>query len=222
MLKLNNITKIFKNNSYKIFALNNISYSFEDSKFYSISGPSGSGKSTLLNILSLLSEQTEGNYYIDNKNTSKMTDNIKSKYRNSYFGFVVQDFDLLESETVLFNIELPAIIGKKKKDIIKKKENNILKYLGIFDEKNKKVSNLSGGQKQRVAIARALINSPKVILADEPTGALDHENGLNVINILKELSHNHNITVIMVTHNIEFANLADVRLVLEDGRLKEL
>lgn len=222
MLKLNNITKIFKNNSYKIFALNNISYSFEDSKFYSISGPSGSGKSTLLNILSLLSEQTEGNYYIDNKNTSKMTDNIKSKYRNSYFGFVVQDFDLLESETVLFNIELPAIIGKKKKDSIKKKENNILKYLGIFDEKNKKVSNLSGGQKQRVAIARALINSPKVILADEPTGALDHENGLNVINILKELSHNHNITVIMVTHNIEFAELADVRLVLEDGRLKEL
>ncbi|MFM1583609.1 ABC transporter ATP-binding protein, partial [Helcococcus ovis] len=188
-------------------------------KFYSITGPSGSGKSTLLNIIALLLSFEKGEYFIDEINIKNFNDKKSSLFRNSFFGFVVQDYELLDSESAIFNIQLPSYIGKKSRKYINERSKKILDFLNIKDIKDKKVMNLSGGQKQRVAIARALMNSPKVILADEPTGALDYDNGLQVMNIFKDIVKNEGVTVIMVTHNQEFAKIADQMLTIKDGRL---
>lgn len=220
MIVLENVSKTYNPKSkLEVRALKNFSYCFEEGKFYSIMGPSGSGKSTLLNILALLSEFDSGDYTIDTKRVEKLKDKAASKLRNKYFGFVMQDYALLESETVNFNITLPAHLGNIEKNQITKRCAELLGYLNIAHLEQKKVMQLSGGEKQRVAIARALINSPKVILADEPTGALDYENGLQVIKIFQDIAKKSNVTVIMVSHNQEFASLADETLRLKDGEL---
>lgn len=220
MINIKNISKIYNSDGgIKIKALSDITFNFEKGKFYSITGPSGSGKSTLLNIIALLLSYDSGEYLIDNINVKEFNDQKTSALRNTYFGFVVQDYELLNSETVLFNIQLPAYIGKKSKFYMDERSKKLLRYLDIENIKDKKVMNISGGQMQRVAIARALMNSPKVILADEPTGALDYNNGLQVMNIFKDIVKNEDVTVIMVSHNQEFSKLADQMLVIKDGKL---
>ncbi|MFM1571913.1 ABC transporter ATP-binding protein [Helcococcus ovis] len=220
MINIKNVSKEYiSDGGIKINALSNISFNFEKGKFYSITGPSGSGKSTLLNIIALLLPFEKGEYFIDEINIKNFNDKKSSLFRNSFFGFVVQDYELLDSESAIFNIQLPSYIGKKSRAYINERSKKILDFLNIKDIKDKKVMNLSGGQKQRVAIARALMNSPKVILADEPTGALDYDNGLQVMNIFKDIVKNEGVTVIMVTHNQEFAKLADQMLTIKDGRL---
>lgn len=220
MINIKNVSKEYiSDGGIKINALSNISFNFEKGKFYSITGPSGSGKSTLLNIIALLLPFEKGEYFIDEINIKNFNDKKSSLFRNSFFGFVVQDYELLDSESAIFNIQLPSYIGKKSRKYINERSKKILDFLNIKDIKDKKVMNLSGGQKQRVAIARALMNSPKVILADEPTGALDYDNGLQVMNIFKDIVKNEGVTVIMVTHNQEFAKLADQMLTIKDGRL---
>ncbi|MFM1534193.1 ABC transporter ATP-binding protein [Helcococcus ovis] len=220
MINIKNVSKEYiSDGGIKINALSNISFNFEKGKFYSITGPSGSGKSTLLNIIALLLLFEKGEYFIDEINIKNFNDKKSSLFRNSFFGFVVQDYELLDSESAIFNIQLPSYIGKKSRKYINERSKKILDFLNIKDIKDKKVMNLSGGQKQRVAIARALMNSPKVILADEPTGALDYDNGLQVMNIFKDIVKNEGVTVIMVTHNQEFAKLADQMLTIKDGRL---
>lgn len=220
MINIKNVSKEYiSDGGIKINALSNISFNFEKGKFYSITGPSGSGKSTLLNIIALLLPFEKGEYLIDEINIKNFNDKKSSLFRNSFFGFVVQDYELLDSESAIFNIQLPSYIGKKSRKYINERSKKILDFLNIKDIKDKKVMNLSGGQKQRVAIARALMNSPKVILADEPTGALDYDNGLQVMNIFKDIVKNEGVTVIMVTHNQEFAKIADQMLTIKDGRL---
>lgn len=220
MINIKNVSKEYiSDGGIKINALSNISFNFEKGKFYSITGPSGSGKSTLLNIIGLLLPFEKGEYLIDEINIKNFNDKKSSLFRNSFFGFVVQDYELLDSESAIFNIQLPSYIGKKSRAYINERSKKILDFLNIKDIKDKKVMNLSGGQKQRVAIARALMNSPKVILADEPTGALDYDNGLQVMNIFKDIVKNEGVTVIMVTHNQEFAKIADQMLTIKDGRL---
>lgn len=220
MINIKNVSKEYiSDGGIKINALSNISFNFEKGKFYSITGPSGSGKSTLLNIIALLLPFEKGEYFIDEINIKNFNEKKSSLFRNSFFGFVVQDYELLDSESAIFNIQLPSYIGKKSRKYINERSKKILDFLNIKDIKDKKVMNLSGGQKQRVAIARALMNSPKVILADEPTGALDYDNGLQVMNIFKDIVKNEGVTVIMVTHNQEFAKIADQMLTIKDGRL---
>ena len=173
LLCIKNAKKVFNNGDDKLIAINNIDLKIEKGEMVAIVGPSGSGKSTLLNVIGLLEELDEGEYSINETNIINIKDKEKSKYRNKYFGFIVQHFALIGDLSVFDNVEIPLRYGKIKKNIRSNKIINILKKLGIESKTNVLAEKLSGGQAQRVAIARALINDPEIILADEPTGALD-------------------------------------------------
>lgn len=221
-IKIENLKKYYnEGKESEVKALNGINLNIEQGDLCSIVGASGSGKSTLLYILGCLDRQTEGKYYLNNTNISDLSDKELSILRNKYFGFILQDFGLIEDETVYENIYVPLLFSKDKKDKnIDQKINNLLKELSITELKNKKVKQLSGGQRQRVAIARALINDPKIILADEPTGSLDTKNSEIILNLLMRLN-NQGKTVIIVTHNLEIADRTNKRFLMEDGIIKE-
>lgn len=221
-IKIENLKKYYnEGKESEVKALNGINLNIEQGDLCSIVGASGSGKSTLLYILGCLDRQTEGKYYLNNTNISDLSDKELSILRNKYFGFILQDFGLIEDETVYENIYVPLLFSKDKKDKnIDQKINNLLKELSITELKNKKVKQLSGGQRQRVAIARALINDPKIILADEPTGSLDTKNSEIILNLLMRLN-NQGKTVIIVTHNLDIADRTNKRFLMEDGIIKE-
>ena len=185
-----------------------------------ISGPSGSGKSTLLHILAGIDRQTDGSYLFDGKDISKMSDRQKSRLRNREIGIVMQDFGLLDGETVIRNVCLPQIIGNNYNREVKAGAKEMLSLVGMEKYLDKKVNQLSGGQKQRVAIARALNMNAKVIIADEPTGALDSENTESLMRLLQKLNET-GITMIIVTHNPVVAKMCKKRYVLTDGKLVE-
>lgn len=166
-----------------------------------------------------LDKPTGGDYYLDGKKISGLSDKEQSILRNEYFGFILQEFGLIENETVYENIYVPMLFSKKKEKANEKIED-LLEYLDINDLKNKKVKRLSGGQRQRVAIARALVNDPNVILADEPTGSLDSKNSEIILNLLIELNKQGK-TVIIVTHNQEIAQKTNKRFLMKDGIIKE-
>lgn len=203
----------------EIKVLNNINLSINKGDLCSIVGASGSGKSTLLYILGCLDKQTSGEYYLDGKNISKLSDKDLSILRNKYFGFILQDFGLIEEDTVYENIYVPMLFAPKDKNT-ESKINDLLTKLEILELKNKKVKKLSGGQRQRVAIARALINEPNIILADEPTGALDSKNSEIILNLLLDLNKQGK-TVIIVTHNLEIAKKTKRCFSIKDGVIKE-
>lgn len=221
-IKIENLKKYYnEGKESEVKALNGINLNIEQGDLCSIVGASGSGKSTLLYILGCLDRQTEGKYYLNNTDISDLSDKELSILRNKYFGFILQDFGLIEDETVYENIYVPLLFSKDKKDKnIDQKINNLLKELSITELKNKKVKQLSGGQRQRVAIARALINDPKIILADEPTGSLDTKNSEIILNLLMRLN-NQGKTVIIVTHNLDIADRTNKRFLMEDGIIKE-
>ena len=176
-IEIKNLKKIYNaNKSIEVEALKSINLIIEKGDFCSIVGVSGSGKSTLLYILGCIDKQTEGTYLLEGKNVSMMSENELAQIRNKKIGFVLQDFGLIEEETVIENVRVPILFCKDKNLIrnFRNKAEKLLKDLGIENLKDKKVNLLSGGQRQRVAIARALINDPELILADEPTGSLDH------------------------------------------------
>ena len=203
MLKLSKITKKYKMISADQIVINGISITFRKNEFASILGPSGSGKTTLLNIIGGLDEYTSGDLIIDGKSTKNYTDSDWDSYRNHKIGFVFQNYNLIPHQTVLQNVMLALTLsGVSKRECIAKSEK-ILKEVGLADHIHKKPGQLSGGQMQRVAIARALVNDPEIILADEPTGALDTETSIQIMKILKKISKNK--LVIMVTHNPELA-----------------
>ncbi len=185
-----------------------------------ISGPSGSGKSTLLHILAGIDRQTDGSYLFDGKDISQMSDRQKSRLRNREIGIVMQDFGLLDGETVIRNVCLPQIIGNTYNREVKAGAKEMLSLVGMEKYLDKKVNQLSGGQKQRVAIARALNMNAKVIIADEPTGALDSENTESLMRLLQKLNET-GITMIIVTHNPVVAKMCKKRYVLTDGKLVE-
>lgn len=220
-MKLINVNKSYNTSYGKLQILKNISVSFEKGKFYAIMGRSGSGKSTLVNILGLLDDFDDGDYYLNDINVKQLNDKAKSKIRGLNIGFVFQSFYLNKNLTAYENIILPTYINDKMDDTERKSRAlNIMKKLEIIDRREHKPSSLSGGEQQRVAIARALINNPDIIIADEPTGSLDSSNELEVLKILKEISKQGKI-VIVVSHNPIIKNYADVLYKINDGKISE-
>lgn len=216
LIELNNISKSFKSCN----VLNNISLNVYEKDMIAIVGKSGSGKSTLLNIMGLFLKPDSGKYFIQEKDADGLKEKETAKLRNSFFGFVVQDFALIDGLSVYQNIMIPInyLKSKKEKEISQSRINGILKSLDIYDKRFEPVYNLSGGQKQRAAIARALVNDPKIILADEPTGALDSKNALSIMNIFKELN-NAGKTIILVTHDNDVANTCNKIISISDGNI---
>ena len=220
-MKLINVNKSYNTSYGKLQILKNISVSFEKGKFYAIMGRSGSGKSTLVNILGLLDDFDDGDYYLNDINVKQLNDKTKSKIRGLNIGFVFQSFYLNKNLTAYENIILPTYINDKMDDTKRKSRAlNIMKKLEIIDRREHKPSSLSGGEQQRVAIARALINNPDIIIADEPTGSLDSSNELEVLKILKEISKQGKI-VIVVSHNPIIKNYADILYKINDGKISE-
>ena len=220
MLKLSNITKTYITGDLRQQALDGISISFRKSEFVSVLGQSGSGKTTLLNIIGGLDQYTSGDLIINGKSTREYNDADWDTYRNHSVGFVFQSYNLIPHQTVLRNVELALTLSGVSKSERRQRAIEALKSVGLGDQINKRPNQMSGGQMQRVSIARALINNPDILLADEPTGALDSETSLQVMDLLKEIAKDR--LVIMVTHNPEIAEQYSTRIVrLLDGRITD-
>ena len=217
VLETKNINKHFLE-PVNFHVLKNISIQLRNKEFVSIMGKSGCGKSTLLYILSTMDTDYKGDLIIDGQKMSQLTRNELAQIRNEKIGFVFQFHYLLPEFTVLKNVMLPALkLGKYDEATIKKHALEKLDLLGMVDQAYKKASKISGGQKQRVSIARALINNPKIIMGDEPTGNLDSKNADNVFNVLRELSSVHEMSMLIVTHDHDFAKKTDRIIEMGDG-----
>ena len=219
MLQLLNICKSYTTADFTQTALDNVSVSFRDNEFVAILGPSGSGKTTLLNIVGGLDHYDSGNLVIDGISTDEYKDRDWDAYRNNRIGFVFQSYNLIPHQTVLSNVELALTLSGVSRAERRERAIEALKKVGLGDHVNKKPSQLSGGQMQRVAIARALINDPEILLADEPTGALDSKTSVQIMDLLTEIANDR--LVIMVTHNPELAEQYATRIVnLSDGVIR--
>ncbi len=219
VLKVNNLKKYYGNNTNITKALNNISFTVSNNEFLAIMGASGSGKTTLLNTISTIDSVTSGNIIINGVDITNLNEEELSNFRKKNLGFVFQDFNLLDTLTIKENIALSLIINKEDKDKIDNLVLDISKKLGISDILNKYPYEVSGGQKQRCACARALINNPKLILADEPTGALDSRNARVLLETFKEMNEELNVTILMVTHDAFSASFANRVLFIKDGKI---
>ena len=218
MLKLVNIKKDYIMGDTKVEALKGINLNFRKNEFVSILGPSGCGKTTLLNIIGGLDKYTDGDLVINGVSTKKFTDRDWDVYRNHRIGFIFQSYNLIPHQTILENVELALTIAGMEKNERVEKAKNALDKVGLKGQYNKKPNQLSGGQCQRVAIARALVNEPEILLADEPTGALDTTTSIQIMDLIKEISKEK--LVIMVTHNPELAEKYSTRIVkLLDGEV---
>ena len=220
IVELKNLVKSY-NIKKKIKVLNRINFSFKKGKIYSLMGPSGSGKSTLLNLLSLIDVPTSGIIKISNQTINYVFKSKNDRLRGSKIGIIYQDNNLLSDFTALENIYLARLALDENKENALKDSKHLLKKLGLSNRENHMASELSGGEMQRVAIARALINSPEIILADEPTGSLDLKNAKEVFKILLKLK-NKNRLIIYATHNRFFANMADCKIQLISGKIKQI
>ena len=220
MIELKNINKSFVLGDQEVKALNNINFKVKKGEFVSIIGPSGSGKSTMMNILGLLDVADSGEYLLDGISIKDANDNLLSEIRNKKIGFIFQSFNLLPKMNALENVQIPLMYrGMSKKETVKK-AYDYLEKVGLKGREKHMPSQLSGGQQQRVAIARALIGNPEIILADEPTGALDSKTGKEVMELLEELNKEGQ-TIILITHDISIANRAKRIVKMMDGKLEE-
>lgn len=216
-IKLDNIQKYYKVGKEKLHILKSLNLEIEEGEFIMIMGKSGSGKTTLLNVLGFLDKIDEGHYIFNDTDVSTLSENKRSEYRAKYAGFVFQQFNLIDTINVYQNIEVPLIYAgvkdkNKRKELIYEKLNQV----GLSNKALSSPNHLSGGQKQRIAIARAIVNSPKIIFADEPTGALDSETGRDIMELLSSLNKN-GTTVIMVTHDQDMTKYASRVITLKDG-----
>jgi putative ABC transport system ATP-binding protein len=218
MVKIEGLSKSFRTEEVETIALNKVSMEVNDGEFVAIMGPSGCGKSTLLNILGLLDNPSEGDYYLGEHEVGHLRERDRTQVRKGNIGFVFQSFNLIDELNVYENVELPLTYLKIKVSERKEKVNAILKRMNISHRAKHFPQQLSGGQQQRVAIARAVVSTPKLILADEPTGNLDSKNGLEVIQLLTELNR-EGTTIIMVTHSKHDASFAHRIVNLFDGSI---
>jgi putative ABC transport system ATP-binding protein len=218
MIELQNIHRNFQVGDQTVHALDDITLQIADGDYVSIMGPSGSGKSTLLNLLGLLDRPSSGHYLLNRHDVTSLSDTEQARVRNSEIGFVFQMFHLVPRLTAAENVELPLLLAGMEQDLRKTKVEAVLAALGLSDRAHHKPEQLSGGQRQRVAIARATVTEPRLLLADEPTGNLDHQSGSDVIDILEQLNST-GITLIMVTHDPEMGERARRQLRMMDGRL---
>lgn len=213
-IELNEVSKKYESGQSEILANDKISFKLDEGRLLIIVGASGAGKTTLLNIIGGMEQATSGDIIIDGKNLSKLNDKDLTKYRRDDVGFVFQHYNLIPNLTALENVELASEISK---DSLKADE--ILDQVGLSKREGNFPSQLSGGEQQRVAIARALAKNPKLLLCDEPTGALDYKTGKNILKLLQDASRNFNSTVIIITHNSLIKPMADEVIELKDGRI---
>ncbi len=213
-IELNQVSKKYKSGQSEILANDRISFDLDEGKLLIIVGASGAGKTTLLNIIGGMEQATSGDIIIDGKNLSKLDENDLTKYRRDDVGFVFQHYNLIPNLTALENVELASEISKDSLNA-----DEILDQVGLSKREGNFPSQLSGGEQQRVAIARALAKNPKLLLCDEPTGALDYKTGKNILKLLQDASRNFNSTVIIITHNSLIKPMADEVIELKDGRI---
>lgn len=226
MIQLNQIKKEFGKGEARQTILKGISLDIKEGEMVSIMGPSGSGKSSLLNILGLLDGMYEGEYLLDGINVADLTEKEQAGLRGEKIGFVFQSFHLLKDLTALDNVKMALILANERKSMKQRmgkkemiqKSKYMLERLGMKDHMDQRASELSGGQQQRVAIARALVNEPSVLLADEPTGALDQKNGETLLELLSEI-HGDGNSIVMVTHDPKVASVAERQIYIEDGKI---
>lgn len=219
LLNLKNVEKYYGNKGNVVKAIDDISFHVSQGEFVGVMGPSGSGKTTLLNIISTIDEVSAGHIYIDGKDLTEIKQKDIAKFRRENLGFIFQDFNLLDTLTIHENIALALTINRHKKDDIDAKVNTVAAELGIDDILAKYPYEVSGGQKQRCACARALITNPKLILADEPTGALDSRSAQMLIEMISHLNNELGATILMVTHDSFTASYCDRILFIKDGKI---
>ena len=218
IVKVEKLSKIYGKGNTKVVALDNVSFSINEGEFVAIVGASGSGKSTLLHLLGGVDRPTSGDVIVNGRNIYQLTDDDLAIFRRREVGLIYQFYNLIPILNVVENITLPLDLDGKKAE--PDKLGNLIKLLGLENRKTHLPNELSGGQQQRVSIGRALVTHPSVVLADEPTGNLDSKSSEEIINLLKRCNKEYKQTIIMITHNMEIAKVADRVIVIEDGHIK--
>lgn len=221
IIRLENIRKTYQMGQIEIHALRDVSLDIYPNQYIAIMGPSGSGKSTLMNVLGCLDTPSDGNYFLNGTNVSKMDDADLAHIRNKEIGFVFQTFNLLPRSTALDNVALPLVYAGLNKGKRSARAQEVLESVGLGDRVHHKPNELSGGQRQRVAVARALVNSPSIILADEPTGNLDSKTSYEIMALFDRL-HKQGNTIILVTHEEDIALYAQTVVRLRDGNIESV
>lgn len=220
LIKMRGIWKTYKMGTEELHALHDVSFDVKKGEYLAIIGPSGSGKSTLMNLIGCLDSPSKGQYWINGEQVADMTDDELARIRNKEIGFVFQTFNLLSRATALHNVELPLIYAGISSADRHKKAQDSLEAVELGDRIGHKPNELSGGQRQRVAIARALVNDPSILLADEPTGALDTTTSAEIMNLFEKLHADGN-TIIIVTHEMEVAERAERIITIRDGEIEK-
>ncbi len=221
-VRVENVSKVYQSGDIEVNALTDISFTLKQGEFAAIVGPSGSGKSTLMHILGTIDKPTHGEVYIDDVPTSKMNSNQLADFRNKKLGFVFQAFNLINGLSAENNVEMPLMVTNMPDYERKKRADELLVQLGLGHRLYLTPNKISGGEQQRVAIARALVNNPSLVLADEPTGNLDTKSGEVVLKMLKDISRERNVTMVMVTHNTEITKRCDKVIHIRDGKIEKI
>ena len=221
LLSCQNITKFYQEGIQQTEVLKQVSFSMQPSELVAIVGSSGSGKSTLLHTLGGLDQPSSGEVFIKGQSLQQMTPNALAKLRNQYLGFVYQFHHLMADFTALENVMMPMLIGQQNKTEAQDRAEQILSAVGLQHRISHRPSALSGGERQRVAIARALVNNPALVLADEPTGNLDHKTTESIFELIQQLNQEKQIAFLLVTHDLNLAEKLNRRLIMQDGVLRE-
>lgn len=221
MIKLEKINKFYSLEEEKLHVLKDVNFEIKEKEFVAVMGPSGSGKSTLINLIGFIDKKFEGKYLFEGKEITDFSDKELSAIRNKSVGFVFQNFSLIENNTVFENIELPLLYNGSAYTNTKSRVQEVLEKVGLEDKGNKYPKQLSGGQQQRVAIARAIVNSPRFIIADEPTGALDSKTSDDIMQLFQELNKEEGVTIILVTHNPDMVSYCGRLIRVKDGVIVE-